>query len=213
MEQEEVLRAAKLFAHSVHTTDRSGHDWPHIERVAKWSSRLAVAEGADPFVCELAALIHDVGDEKLNDSKEAGELKVRSWLDSQPIADAVRQHVWDIISTMSFNGGVNAPMRTIEGEVVQDADRLDAIGAIGIARTFVYAGSRGHSMYDPELPSRMSMSASGYRNGKQTAINHFYEKLLLLKDRMNTESGRRAAEERHTFLESYLKQFLEEWNG
>ncbi|MDF2670485.1 MAG: hypothetical protein K0R67_2791, partial [Paenibacillus sp.] len=127
--------------------------------------------------------------------------------------DAVRQHVWDIISTMSFNGGVNAPMRTIEGEVVQDADRLDAIGAIGIARTFVYAGSRGHSMYDPELPSRMSMSASGYRNGKQTAINHFYEKLLLLKDRMNTESGRRAAEERHTFLESYLKQFLEEWNG
>ncbi len=212
-ELEQVLLDAEVFARTVHDSDRSGHDWPHIERVVRLSRELAEKERADRFTFILAALIHDVGDEKLNDSKEAGERKVRDWLDRQPIPHSSREHIFEIVSTMSYNGGHNPPMRTLEGQIVQDADRLDAIGAIGIARTFVYAGVKGHPMYDPEHPAREAMSAAEYRSGRQSAINHFYEKLLLLKDRINTESGRSLAVERHEYMEHFLEQFLQEWNG
>ncbi|WP_127579761.1 HD domain-containing protein [Paenibacillus koleovorans] len=213
LDQERVLAAAETFARDVHGGDRTGHDWPHIERVARLAASLAEAEGADRFICALAALLHDVPDEKLNASREAGEERLRSWLDGQPVDQAVREHVLEIIGTMSFSGGHNPPMRTHEGRVVQDADRLDALGAIGIARTFVYAGSKGHAMHDPALPPRQAMSREEYRSGKQTAVNHFYEKLLLLKDRMNTAEGRRMAEERHRYMELFLDRFVREWDG
>jgi uncharacterized protein len=213
-EQVMLLHAAESFARTVHESDRTGHDWPHIERVARLADRLADAEGADRFVCVLVALLHDVGDAKLNASKEAGERKIRDWLDEQPLEDNVRGHVMEILSTMSYNGGNNPPMRTLEGQVVQDADRLDAIGAVGIARTFVYAGSKGHPMHNPELLPRGAMSVAEYRNERnQTAVNHFYEKLLLLKDKMNTQAGRTLAEERHVYMERFLQQFLGEWDG
>lgn len=213
-EQLKVIEAAEVFARSVHDSDRSGHDWPHIERVAAVARRLAEAEGADSYVCNLAALLHDVGDVKLNSSKEAGEQKVRDWLNGQLLKESVREHIMEIISTVSYNGGNNPPMRTLEGQVVQDADRLDALGAIGIARTFVYAGTKGHPMHDPALVPQESMSVAEYRKEhNQTAVNHFYEKLLRLKDRINTAAGRALAEERHLFMERYLEQFLREWDG
>ncbi|MFK7695107.1 HD domain-containing protein [Paenibacillus sp. HJGM_3] len=213
-QQAEVLQAAEGFARGVHAADRSGHDWPHIERVAELAERLAEAEGADRFICRLAALLHDVSDPKLNASKEAGERLLQDWLHGQPISAEARDHVLDIIATMSYNGGHNPPMRTLEGQVVQDADRVDALGAVGIARTFVYAGAKGHSMHDPALCSREAMSVEEYRSERnQTAVNHFYEKLLRLKDRMNTATGRQLAEERHAFMERFLEQFYREWEG
>ncbi|TMV46935.1 HD domain-containing protein [Paenibacillus mesophilus] len=213
MEHNDILERAAEFAKSVHDGEGSGHDWPHIERVVRMARRLCADEGADPFVCELAALLHDVADEKMNPSKEAGLTKVEQWLNGQSIEPSVRSHVMDIIATISFGAGPTAPMRTIEGRVVRDADRLDAIGAIAIARTFVYAGWRGHPIYDPELPPRSEMTREQYRNGQTTAINHFYEKLLRLKGLLHTDTARAIAEDRHRFMENYLERFHKEWNG
>ena len=208
-----IIEAAKVFVKSELGNDGTGHDWWHIHRVVQMAKRIAVEEAADIFICEIAALVHDVADEKLNDSKEAGLLKVSRWLESQPFTEEDRLHIMGIISTMSYNAGTNPPMRTLEGQIVQDADRLDAIGAIAIARTFLYAGWKGDPIYDPQLPPRDSMTRAEYRNGKSTAINHFYEKLLKLKDNMNTRSAKRIAEERHTYMEQYLEQFHLEWEG
>ncbi|MBB6733878.1 HD domain-containing protein [Cohnella zeiphila] len=212
-EQGSIVRAAEHFARSVLEHDNTGHDWWHVRRVARMAGRLAVGEGADLFVCTVAALLHDVADEKLNESKESGLKKVGDWLQRQPLEGNDREHVIEIISTMSYNAGANPPMRTLEGKIVQDADRLDAIGAIAIARTFLYAGWKGHPIYDPSLPPRDSMTPAEYRQGKSTAINHFHEKLLKLKDRINTPSAMRIAEERHRFMERYLEQFRSEWDG
>lgn len=211
--RESQLEAAERFAKAVLGNDLSGHDWWHIHRVDRMAARLAAEEGADAFVCRMAALLHDVADEKLNESKEAGLAKVRDWLRSEQVAEEDSAHVLEIISTMSYNGGQNPPMRTIEGKVVQDADRLDAIGAIAIARAFVYAGWKGHPMHDPDLPPRESMTAEQYRLGKTTAINHFHEKLLKLKDLINTPAAKRIAEERHRYMEEYVNRFNEEWEG
>lgn len=211
--QDQIIGAAEQFAKSVLENDATGHDWWHIHRVVRMAKKLASAEGADPFVCTLAALLHDVADEKLNPSKEIGLKKVGDWLETQPLLEKDRQHILEIISTMSYNAGKNPPMRTIEGKVVQDADRLDAIGAIAIARTFLYAGWVGHPIHDPELPPRGSMSTDEYRKGRSTAINHFYEKLLKLKDLINTPSAKRIAKERHRVMEEYLERFMLEWDG
>ncbi|MFC5652198.1 HD domain-containing protein [Paenibacillus solisilvae] len=212
-ERHSILASAELFVKSELGSDASGHDWWHIHRVVEMAKRIAVGEGADMFICVIAALIHDVADEKLNDSKEAGLLKVDSWLESQPIEEEERRHIMEIISTMSFNAGTNPPMRTLEGKIVQDADRLDAIGAIAIARTFLYAGWKGDPIHDPLLPPRDSMTRAEYRGGRSTAINHFYEKLLKLKDNMNTSSAKRIAEDRHAYMVRYLEQFHQEWEG
>jgi len=213
IEQESIVRAAERFARSVLENDATGHDWWHVRRVARTAEKLAVGGGADLFVCTVAALLHDVADEKLNASKESGLKKVGDWLQRQPLEGSDREHIIEIISTMSYHAGANPPMRTLEGRVVQDADRLDAIGAIAVARTFLYAGWKGHPIYDPSLPPRDSMTPEEYRQGKSTAINHFHEKLLKLKDRINTPSARRIAEERHRFMERYLEQFRSEWEG
>ncbi|RED55715.1 uncharacterized protein DFP95_11641 [Cohnella lupini] len=207
------MKAAERFCKSELEHDPSGHDWWHIHRVVQMADRMAREENADSFICALAALLHDVADEKLNESKESGLRKVQDWLEGQAMAEEERSHVLEIISTMSYNAGANPPMRTIEGKVVQDADRLDAIGAIAIARTFVYAGWKGHPIHDPNLPPRESMTPGEYRHDKSTAINHFHEKLLKLKDRVNTPSARRIAEERHRYMEQYVERFYEEWEG
>jgi len=209
----QIARAAERFARSALEHDRTGHDWWHARRVAQMAERLAISEGADPFICVVAAWLHDIADEKLNESEESGRFKVSDWLNHQPLETESRQHVLEIVSTMSYRAGTGPPMRTLEGKVVQDADRLDAIGAIAIARTFVYAGWIGHPIHDPDMAPRESMSLQEYRQGKSTAINHFHEKLLRLKDRINTASAMRIAERRHRFMEHYLQQFMQEWEG
>jgi uncharacterized protein len=193
----------------------SGHDWWHVYRV--WKNTLAIAreEPADRFVVELAALLHDLSDRKLNGGDVTlGPKVAREWLAAQGVDEEILAHVCEIIADLSFKGaGVPTPMRTREGQVVQDADRLDAIGAIGIARCFAYGGHKGRLMHDPEQRPDLHASAESYYANQGTAINHFYEKLLLLAERMNTETGRRIAQGRHAFLEQFLARFYAEWEG
>lgn len=193
--------------------DRSGHDWWHIERVRKMTKKIAVEEGADLFICEMAALLHDVADEKLNVTEEIGINRVKEWLNYVSLDEDCIERIMDIIENMSFKGGGVPPMKTLEGKIVQDADRLDAIGAIGIARTFAYSGAKGQLIYDPSIPVRKNMTKEEYRKNKTTAINHFYEKLLKLEGLMNTQSGKRLAKKRQTIMEEFLENFFEEWNG
>lgn len=211
--QADILRAAAALAKSELEHEGSGHDWWHIHRVTELAKRIAAAEKADLFICELAALLHDLADEKLVDDPEAGMKRTESWMLENDATAEEAAHVMEIISTLSFKGGAGKPMTTLEGAVVQDADRLDAIGAIGIARTFVYSGKKGRPMYDPNIPVRREMTPEEYRNGKDTAINHFHEKLLKLKDLLNTDSGLAIAEQRHAFMEEFLERFDREWNG
>lgn len=213
MDKESILAQATAFVRAALEQDSSGHDWWHIHRVTQLARTIAEGEGADPFVCELAALLHDIADEKLNESEAAGLAKVRAWLDEHGVAAEESAHVMEIISTMSFKGGKGAGMRTLEGRVVQDADRLDAIGAVGIARCFAYSGWKGQLIHDPEQKPREEMTAEEYRHGKSTAVNHFYEKLLLLKDRMNTEFAKGLAAERHRVMEEFLARLHGEWDG
>jgi uncharacterized protein len=212
MEEQEILASAEAYVKKELGKDSSGHDWWHIYRVTKMAKHLAIKEGVDEFICELAALLHDIADEKLNSSKEAGLIKVKQWLQAHKVDHDVTEQVMEIISTMSYSGGNNPPMRSLEGKVVQDADRLDAIGALGIARTFAYSGWKGQLIHDPTLAPREEISKEAYRE-KSTAINHFYEKLLKLKSLMNTPSARQIAEQRHQVMEAYLKQFYAEWEA
>ncbi len=195
--------------------DGSGHDWWHIYRVWKMAVRLAEAEGADRTVVELAALLHDIADWKLHDGDEArGAAKVSAFLRSLGVDDATHDHVLEIIAHLSYKGaGVATPMRTLEGKIVQDADRLDAIGAQGIARAFAYGGSKNRLIYHPDEKPVMHQDFEAYKNSRGHSINHFYEKLLLLKDRMNTDTARAVAGERHRFMEQFLERFFEEWDG
>ncbi len=188
--------------------DPSGHDWWHIDRVRKLALEIARSERANDFVCELAALLHDVADEKLNESKQAGLDKVKNWMIHHVEDKNIIDQVLAIISTMSYDGGQNPPMETLEGQIVQDADRLDALGAIGIARTFLYSGFKGQIMHHPEK----EFTQMEYRSNEKTAIYHFYEKLLKLKDLMNTSYAKELAAKRHDFIEEYLRQFYNEWN-
>ena len=195
--------------------DSAGHDWWHIERVRRRALTIPREERADLFIVELAALLHDVADWKFADgNEEAGPAAARKWLRSLEAEEATIDHVCRIIAQLSFKGaGVATPMDSLEGACVQDADRLEAIGAIGIARTFAYGGWKGQPMHDPDLPPQLHGSFAEYKQNKGTTINHFYEKLLLLKDRMNTAAGKRLAQARHTFMEQYLEQFFAEWEG
>jgi uncharacterized protein len=209
----ETLAAAAAFAREQLGGDSSGHDWWHVERVRRLAREIARAEGADGFVCELAALLHDVADDKVAGDEETGLRRVRAWLEGQEVEDAEREHVMEIIATMSFGGGNRPPMRTLDGWVVQDADRLDAIGAIGIARAFAFGGSRGRALYEPGEQARTYTSKAEYRASAASSVMHFHEKLLLLRDRMNTAYGRRLAEGRHRYMEAFLEEFRREWEG
>lgn len=209
--QDDVLAQARIFVKKELDNDSSGHDWWHIIRVTRTARMLAMTEGADEYICELSALLHDIADEKLNDSKEAGMNKVKKWLINADVEEEVQEHVLENIATMSFGSSTGEPPSTLEGRIVQDADRLDALGVIGIARTFAYSGWKGQAIYDPALKPRDSFTKEEYRNGRSTAINHFYEKLLKLKYLMNTDAARVMAGDRHEQMKRFLSTFDSEW--
>lgn len=192
-----------------------GHDWFHIERVWKNAKLIASGEECDLEVVELAALLHDIADSKFHGGdEEIGPRKAREYLTTAGIDSKKANHIVAIIENVSFKGGHNARNHSsIELDIVQDADRLDAIGAIGIARTFNYGGFKNRAIYDPSIAPNLNMTKEEYKKSTAPTINHFYEKLLLLKDLMNTESGKRIAEQRHHYMEGFLNQFYNEWNG
>lgn len=195
--------------------ESSGHDWWHIYRVWQLSRYIATFETCNTFIVELAALLHDVADWKFNDGNdlESGRI-AKSILENHQIENSIILQVVDIINHVTFKGAkVKSEVTSIEGKIVQDADRLDAIGAIGIARTFAYGGFRGRPMYDPSAQVVLHETFNQYKNNKAPTINHFYEKLLLLKDRMNTTTGKKLAIHRHEFMEAYLQEFFDEWDG
>ncbi len=212
---ESLLAATEAYVRQTLAGDSSGHDWWHIDRVRRNACRIAQTEGADVFVTELAALLHDIADWKFHGGDDtAGPRAARTWLEQHAVTEPVIDHVCAIIAGLSYKGaGVKTDMPTLEGRCVQDGDRLDAIGAIGIARAFAFGGHFGRAIYDPEHPPEMHESFAAYKSKGGPSINHFYEKLLLLKDRMQTPAGRKLAEERHRFLEVYLQQFFAEWNA
>jgi uncharacterized protein len=212
-EQARILAAAEEYARLELLHEGSGHDWRHIERVRNLARGIAREEGGDLYICELAALLHDLADAKIAGDETTGQRRVREWLMTQKVEPSLLERVMEIIATMSFAGGNRPPMTTLEGRVVQDADRLDAIGAVGIARTFAYGGSRGRLLYDPDIPPQQHTSAEAYHASDAPTINHFYEKLLLLKDRMNTPYAQRLAEGRHAYMEAFLAEFYAEWDG
>lgn len=194
--------------------DKTGHDWWHIYRVWQTALYLAKKEGADLLTVQLAALLHDIADWKFHNGDDKASSRVaRQWLESIGLEETVIVHICEIIDEVTFKGaGVKNQIKTLEGKIVQDADRIDAIGAMGIARAFTYGGFKSMPMHDPELIPKLHSSFEEYKNNKGSTINHFYEKLLLLKDLMNTNTGKILAEKRHQFMESYLNQFLLEWN-
>ncbi|UOQ85014.1 HD domain-containing protein [Gracilibacillus salinarum] len=210
MEQEQVIDATENFVRQTLLGEESGHDWYHIERVTTTAKKLAAEEGANLFIVTLAALLHDLADDKVVDSEDEGLRNIQNWLLDHQVNQEDQEHILMIILHMSFKGGNGKSLETIEGQVVQDADRLDAIGAVGIARCFTYAGKKGQPIYEPDLAVRQEMSVSEYRHGRSSAIHHFYEKLLKLKELMNTRSGYRMAEKRHQLMELYLDAFFEE---
>jgi uncharacterized protein len=192
-----------------------GHDWFHIERVYKNAALIAKGENCDIVIVQLGALLHDIADSKFHDGDETvGPKKARMFLESKNVPEKTITHVVKIIENISFKGGHEAKkFSSIELDIVQDADRLDAIGAIGIARTFNYGGFKNRAIYNPEIKPNLNMSKEEYKNSNAPTINHFYEKLLLLKDKMNTNTGKEIAAQRHDFMELFLNQFYAEWNG
>jgi uncharacterized protein len=194
--------------------DSSGHDWWHIYRVWNLARNIQKAEGGDLFVIELSALLHDVADWKFYENEQEGLNIVRTFLENQDVEIEIINSVISIIENVSFKGaGVKDRMTTIEGKIVQDADRLDAIGAIGVARTFAFGGKYGNEMHNPDSEIIMHNNFEQYKKSNGTTINHFYEKLLLLKDRMNTVTAKKMAKLRHKYMEQFLNQFMNEWDG
>ncbi|WP_349305562.1 HD domain-containing protein [Bacillus sp. FJAT-49736] len=194
--------------------DSTGHDWYHVDRVRNLSLYIAKCEGkGDLFIIEMASLLHDIADDKLNVTSLAGSNKLHQFLNTLSLPSTLEAEIVDIIEKISFKGGNEAFLHTFEQMAVRDADRLDAIGSIGIARAFAYGGKKGQLMYDPAIQVRENMTLDDYRNGKSSTIHHFYEKLLLLKDKMLTNTGKQIALERHQYLEAFLQQFYKEWNG
>lgn len=192
-----------------------GHDWFHIERVYKNALLIAEGEDCDLTVVKLGALLHDIADSKFHGGDETvGPKTARAFLESQNVSEDIILHVIAIIENISFKGGnFEKKFNSKELEIVQDADRLDAIGAIGIARTFNYGGFKNRPLYNPNIQPNMNMNKEEYKNSESPTLNHFYEKLLLLKDKMNTETGKEIAQKRHNFMVSFLSQFYAEWDG
>lgn len=215
MTQESIIEHTISYVKSALADAEGGHDWWHIYRVWQLSKHIAASEKADLMVVELGALLHDIADSKFNDGDETvGPTKAREFLKSLEIEDYIISHVENIIKNISFKGGNEAQQfKSLELDIVQDADRLDAMGAIGIARTFNYGGFKNREMYNPDIQPIVNMTKEEYKNSSAPTLNHFYEKLLLLKDRMNTNTGKQMAEKRHLYMESYLNEFFKEWNG
>jgi len=215
MNKQQIISNTETFVKTTLKNAEGGHDWFHILRVWNNSKLIAQHENVDLFIVELGALLHDIADSKFHNGDETiGPKIARNFLKSQQINTEIITHVEHIISNISFKGGnFEQKFTSPELDVVQDADRLDAIGAIGIARCFNYGGYKNRLLYDPEIPPKLNQTKEEYKNSKAPTINHFYEKLLLLKDKMNTKTGRRLAEERHLYMEQFLTQFYNEWDG
>ncbi|WP_299699919.1 HD domain-containing protein [uncultured Pontibacter sp.] len=216
MQKQDIIAKTITYVKELLQGEGSGHDWWHIYRV--WKNALHIAskeEGANLFIVELAALLHDIGDHKFHNGDESvGPRMVRAWLEKQGVEESIIQQVCLIVSDLSFKGaGTSSAMETLEGRIVQDADRLDAIGAIGIARAFAYGGHKGRELYNPEVSPEQHDSFEAYKSSAGPTINHFHEKLLLLKERMHTPSAIAMAETRHLYMEAFLNQFYAEWEG
>jgi len=216
MKTVDIIEATKAFVKSELLDAEGGHDWFHIERVYKNTLLIAKHESVDITVVSLAALLHDIADPKFHNGDETIGPRVASeFLLTHNVDSEIIEHVTQIIEHMSFKNSfdLNTSFTSKEMEVVQDADRLDAIGAIGIARCFNYGGFKDRVLYNPEIAPNLNMTKAEYKVAKAPTINHFYEKLLLLKDKMNTKTGRRIASDRHKYMEGFLKQFYAEWEG
>ena len=215
MKENEIINKTVSFVKKELEGAEGGHDWWHIERVWKNACLIARDENVNIFIVELAALLHDIADAKFYDGNEnIGPERAKQFLEGLSLEKKIINHVENIIRNISFKGGnfvndFNSP----ELAVVQDADRLDAIGAIGIARAFNYGGFKNREIYNPSVQPDLQMTKDSYKKSNAPTINHFYEKLLLLKDRMNTVTGKKIAEERHRFMETFLEEFYKEWGG
>ena len=210
-----IIDATESFVKQELAGAEGGHDWWHIYRVWQQARHIAAKEQVDMLVVELAALLHDIADSKFhNGDEQVGPAKAEAFLQTQPVPQHVTEHEVNIVKNISYKGGTNArEFHSPELGVVQDADRLDALGAVGIARAFNYGGFKNRALYDPAIAPQLNMTKEEYKHSAAPTINHFYEKLLLLKDRMNTATGKALAEERHAFMEAYLEQFYKEWKG
>ncbi|MED3563341.1 HD domain-containing protein [Bacillus xiapuensis] len=212
--KKQIIEQTKKFVQIELGEDATGHDWFHVDRVRRNALYINEQEKlGDPFIIEMAALLHDIPDEKLNETAEKGEAKLDGFLKAIELSEEDKKQIKKIIASISFKGGRKVELESFEAKTVQDADRLDAIGAIGIARVFAYGGKKGQQIYDPSYQIREEMTIDEYRKGKSTSINHFYEKLLKLKDLLNTETAKKMAEGRHQMMERFLEQFYQEWNG
>jgi uncharacterized protein len=216
MNDKDIIDATVVFVKTTLSGAEGGHDWQHINRVWHNAKLIASTEsGRDPLVVELASLLHDIADSKFHDGdEEIGPKTARDFLESLSVEESVVVHVENIVRHISFKGSFETQTWTSpELQIVQDADRLDAIGAVGIARAFSYGGHKDRPLYDPEVLPQLNMTKEEYKKNIGTTFNHFYEKLLLLKDLMNTESGKRIAEDRHQYMLIFMEQFLAEVNG
>lgn len=212
MNQQEIILQLENYVRNLHQGDSSGHDWYHIDRVRNLAVHIAQKENANQFIVECAALVHDVIDDKLHDDLEVQKTQLESVLNELLNSNEEVNAIMYIIENISYKGGNGVIPTSLEGKIVQDADRLDAIGAIGVARTFAYGGKKGRSMFNPEFQIRENMTIEEYRSDKSSSLHHFYEKILKLKDLMNTNSALELAEERHLFVEKFIDEFMKEWN-
>lgn len=208
-----IINDALKFVRNIFSDDYSGHDYFHTLRVYKMAMRIAEQEDANLIVVQLAALLHDVDDIKLSPETYANKDRAVDFMRKHSISEAMIKIVCNIIDEVSFRGTDSITPETIESKCVQDADRLDAMGAIGIARTFAYGGNHNQIIYDPEIKPSVNMNADKYQSHISTTINHFYEKLFQLKDLMNTETARRIAKQREDYMKIYISEFLDEWDG
>jgi uncharacterized protein len=214
MERKEIIEKTILFVKEKLDGDSSGHDWWHIFRVWNMAKTISKKEGGDLFIIEMAALLHDIADWKFYENEDEGLQVILDFLAVLDLDKRIIDRIIEIVKNVSYKGaGVKDKMISIEGKIVQDADRLDAIGAIGIARTFAFGGKYGNEMHNPDLKSKIHKSFDDYKKDKGSTINHFYEKLLLLKDRMHTNSAKQIAEQRHSYMEVFLEQFYGEWES
>lgn len=215
MNQSIIINQVEEFVKNTLKDAEGGHDWWHIHRVRSLAIRIAATEQVDIFIVELGALLHDIADSKFHGGDElVGPKKAREFLESLAVENHIIEHIEQIIRHISFKGGnEKQAFRSSELDVIQDADRLDAMGAIGIARAFNYGGFKNRPLYDPSIPPDLNMDRETYKKSTAPSLNHFYEKLLQLKERMNTPTGKMMAVHRHCFMENYLEEFFKEWEG
>ncbi len=216
MEKQQLIKNTIAFVKETLKGAEGGHDWFHIQRVLNNAKLIAKGENVDLFIVSLGALLHDIADAKFYDGDETvGPRIARNFLENQQVDESTIVHIENIINYISYKSSLSGEklFSSPELDVIQDADRLDAIGAIGIARCFNYGGFKNRALYDPEVAPNLEMTKEEYKKSSAPTINHFYEKLLLLKDKMNTKTGQRIAADRHNYMEGFLAQFYDEWNG